>query len=422
MRRRFLITLATALAIALLAVSPAWAESKYKILHAFGRGRDGAGVFAGLGLDPKGNLYGVTTGGGAYGSGTVFELTPGAGAEWNEKILHSFCQGGGRCSDGSLPWDTPVLDPEGNLYDDSNAGIFEMTPGPHGWTFKLIYSGGGSESQDDLALYNAPGIDDLLLDAAGNLYGTFGVGKNYKGAIGELSLGTGGWKEEDIFDFCLHPHNFECLGGSVPEFRLAWDASGNLYGVTTEGGADDGGVVFQLEYSGSAWKEHVLHSFRDSQSDGYRPYAGPVVDQAGNVYGTTAQGGGGAGCEPTGCGSVYRLSKGKNGQWAETILYNFPDYPKNGGGPSAGLVFDQAGNLYGTATGGGDPSCSCGVVFKLAPETGGKWKYTILHRFTGKDGYSPQAGLIFDQDYKHLYGTTTEGGPGNYGVVFEITP
>jgi len=403
MRRRFLVVLATAL----LAVSPTLAKSNFKILHSFAGKPDGGGVFAGLVLDAKGNLYGVTIGGGAYGEGTVFKLAPRAGGKWSEKILHSFCKGGGRCSDGSLPQSTPVLDSAGDVYGSSNIAIFQLSPGSAsatGWSFQVIYNSGS---------------DGLLLDSAGNLYGEWGPGAYGKGDVFELSPGAGGWTENVLYSFCARDG---CPDGDVPEFGLAWDGSGNLYGVTTGGGAYNAGVAFQLEYQEGAWEENVLHSFRGSQSDGYAPYAGPIVDQAGNVYGTTLQGGGGAGCGPTGCGSVYRLSKGTDGRWTETILYNFPHYPKNGGGPAAGLVLDKAGNLYGTTTGGGDANCSCGVVFKLAPETGGKWKYTVMHRFTGADGWVPQASLIFDKGYKHLYGTTTEGGPGNYGVVFEITP
>jgi uncharacterized repeat protein (TIGR03803 family) len=290
-----------------------------------------------------------------------------------------------------------------------------MTPGPHGWSFRLI---DGNSWSDGVSPPDEPGSSDLLLDAAGNLYGGFGVGKEYYGAVGELSPGTHGWEEKNLYDFCLHPDDSLCQGGYLPGYRLAWDAEGNLYGVTLAGGVTRGGVAYQLERTTDGWKEHVLLNFRPSV--GYFPYAGPVVDQAGNVYGTTLQGGGGAGCGPTGCGTVYKLSKSKDGQWAETILYNFSYYPKNGGGPAAPVMLDKRGNIYGTTSGGGDPTCSCGVVFRLTPDGGGKWTYEILHRFTGKDGWVPQAGVIMD-DKGNLYGTTTEGGRGGDGVVFEIT-
>lgn len=195
------------------------------------------------------------------------------------------------------------------------------------------------------------------MDAAGNLYGSFSHGWYKGGAVSELSPSSHRWTERDLYSFCRF---YGCPDGAFPDYQLTWDTAGNLYGVTTEGGSNNGGVVFELEHTTGGWKEQVLHSLRSSSSDGYAPYAGPVVDQAGNVYGTTLQGGGGAGCGPTGCGTVYQLSKGKDGRWSETILYNFPHYPKNGGGPGTPVTVDKAGNLYGTTTGGGYPNCSCG--------------------------------------------------------------
>jgi uncharacterized repeat protein (TIGR03803 family) len=119
---------------------------------------------------------------------------------------------------------------------------------------------------------------------------------------------------------------------------------------------------------------------------------------------------------------VFKLARDSQGQWKETILYNFKR-GKNGEGPGAGLVFDKAGNLYGvTATGGiGTCSVGCGVVFKLSPGSDGTWRYSVLHRFTGQDGANPAAALILD-DKGNLYGTATIGGPRGAGVVFEITP
>jgi uncharacterized repeat protein (TIGR03803 family) len=392
-----------------------WAQtaSKYKVLHSFGNGNDGAGVFAGLARDAKGNLYGATTGGGAYGFGTVFELILEPGGTWSETLLHSFCPGP-HCTDGSSPWDTPVLDRKGRLYDDTNGGgIFQMTPGPHGWRFKVIYPYFGAEG--DLP-QSGPGGGDLLLDAAGNLYGYFTHGQNYNGAVGELSPGTHGWKEKNLFDFCLHPRNGVCLGGNDPGYRLAWDTTGNLYGVTMEGGADKAGVAYGLERTASGRKEYVLHSFPAFSGDGYPPSAGVVVDGSGNVYGTTFEGGNG-----DNNGTVFELSRQPDGHWKETILYDFHNADQDGGSPMGGLVFDKAGNLYGTTTAGGDANCLCGVVFKMTPQSDRKWKYQVLHRFTGADGYDPVAGVVLD-DKGNLYGTTSEGGPAGYGVVYEITP
>ena len=119
---------------------------------------------------------------------------------------------------------------------------------------------------------------------------------------------------------------------------------------------------------------------------------------------------------------MFRLSPDSNGRWKETILYRFPN-PSDGFSPGASLVFDQAGNLYGTTALGGINACAngCGVVFKLTAGSNGTWKYSVSHRFTGSDGANPAAALIIDQK-GNLYGTTTLGGAGGYGVVFEITP
>ena len=131
-----------------------------------------------------------------------------------------------------------------------------------------------------------------------------------------------------------------------------------------------------------------------------------MLDAAGNVYGTTVQGG--KGCDGVGCGTVFELSRDANGKWKETILWDFK-LGKSGTAPIAGLVFDRAGNLYGVANGGGDPNCECGVVFKLTPSGNGQWSYKILHRFIGSDGYDAESTLTIDGE-GNLYGTTVAGG------------
>jgi uncharacterized repeat protein (TIGR03803 family) len=395
MRRTSLIALATVLSTALLAASPAWAKSKYKILYSFTGQPDGGGVYAGVALDGKGNLYGTTSGGGAYGSGTVFELSPGSGGKWSEKILHSFCKGGGRCSDGALPQSTPALDEAGDVYGSSNIAMFQLSPdsaSASGWSFQVIYDSGS---------YN------LLPDSAGNLYGEWGPGKYGKGDVFELSSRSGDWKETVLYSFCSQQ---DCRDGLLPQYGLTWDAAGNLYGVTTQGGANKWGVAFELEHTASGWKESVLYDFPV-----YEPGSSLTFDSKGNLYGTTFQEGP---CD----GTVYQLSPQGKGRWKRTILYHFCNPDKNGGAPTGGVTFDNLGNLYGTASSGGEPNCNCGVVFKMTPQASGKWEYSVLHRFKGTDGIGPGYNLIFDKGYKHLYGTTVEGGSGGYGVVYEITP
>jgi len=158
----------------------------------------------------------------------------------------------------------------------------------------------------------------------------------------------------------------------------------------------------------------MLHDFYTTDGDGAFPEGPLILDSAGNLYGTTDIGG------SSGNGTVYRLTRGSNGHWKETILQNFTG-GSNGFGPSGGAVMDKFGNLYGVTVNGGDSSCGCGVVYKLAPGSKGKWKYTVLHRFTGYDGAQPVATPILDGK-GNLYGTTATGGSGGAGVAFEITP
>jgi len=163
----------------------------------------------------------------------------------------------------------------------------------------------------------------------------------------------------------------------------------------------------------------VLYRFKwvAGGNDGYAPYAPVVFDQTGNLYGTTAAGGSDNRCFD-GCDTVFKLAPLGNGRWKHTTLCSF-HLGQNGNAPFAGLVLDKAGNLYGTTQRGGNSDQ--GVVFKLSPGSNGKWAYGVLHRFTGYDGAQPNAGLIFDKAGKHLYGTASLGGAHSGGVVFEIT-
>jgi uncharacterized repeat protein (TIGR03803 family) len=163
----------------------------------------------------------------------------------------------------------------------------------------------------------------------------------------------------------------------------------------------------------------VAYSFKDDGTDGSQPNAGLIVDEAGNLYGTTYFGG------FHGNGTVFELTPTRDGGWEETLLHNFSG--KDGAGPDANLVLDAVGNLYGTTLYGGSGPCSyngldgCGTVFELTPKAGGGWKEKVLHSFNGNDGYEPSSSLIFDRA-GNLYGTTFVGGSYGAGTVFEITP
>jgi hypothetical protein len=300
-----------------------------------------------------------------------------------------------------------TLDAAGNLYGANQWAIFELSPGADGWRFAVIYAGGCRSN--------------LLLDKAGNLYGPFGRGTGHGGAISEL-IRASGWSLKTLYSFCP---TIPCIDGDSPN-AVVWDSAENLFGTTQLGGkgiTGDWGTVFELSHATSGtWQHLLLHSFQAFQGDGEVPYAGLVLDSAGSLYGTTNTGGKYT-CYNAGCGTVFKLARDSQGHWKETILHNFRQ-GENGEGPGGGVVFDKAGNLYGvTADGGLFGACAvgCGVVFKLSSRSDGTWQYSVLHRFTGSDGAGPADSLILD-DKGNIYGTTTEGGPGGYGVVFEITP
>jgi len=384
--------------------------SQETVLHSFyDKGRGGFGPAAGLISDASGNLYGTASGGGSDGSyGTVFELTPKAGGGWMEKVLHAFDY-----SDGYLPEAGLIFDDAGNLYGTTAGGgahnygaVFELKPGGGGsWTEKVLHSFGGKDGQN-------PEVG-LIFDAHGNLYGTTAYGGAYDdGTVFELTRAVGGsWRERVLYSFDAGE------GMSIIPSGLILDASGNLYGMTGSGP----GTVFELmPGAGGSWTETVLHQFTGGPNDGYGPLGGLIVDAAGNLYGTTGWGGAYSGIF-LGWGTVFELSPATGGGWTEQILHSFNDNGDDGWHPETGVIFDAAGNLYGTTLSGG--AYVYGTVFQLTPTTGGGWTETVLHGFddNGTDGQSPSAGVILDSA-GNLYGTTASGGAYGYGTVFEITP
>jgi len=257
--------------------------------------------------------------------------------------------------------------------------------------------------------YNPNG--DLIFDAAGNLYGTTFQGGDFGAGVAfQLSPQSDGtWKHTTLFEF-----NGKDQGGN-PRAGLAMDAAGNLYGTTTEDGAFGEGTVFELSPSGDGtWKLATILTFNGK--NGAVPQAHLILDAAGNLYGTTTAGGDPA-CDGNGCGTVFELSPIANGTWKHTVLLKFD--VKNGVGSYAPLIFDAAGNLYGTAAGGG--KFNDGLVFELSPQSNGVWRQTTLFTFDGTDGSLPLGGLVFDAA-GNLYGTTANGGRFNTGTVFELSP
>ncbi len=413
--------------VALLVAGTLAVAQEEKVLHSFGGGTDGNEPYAGLIFDASGSLYGTTAYGGGGtdcdgNCGTVFELIPKAGGGWMEEVLHTFDG-----ADGASPTGGLVFDDSGNLYGTTGAG------GAYGdgTVFRLARGAGGKWAETVLHEFCPTGIcrdgaipwAGLTLDASGNLYGTAiaGGGGCYEGCgvVFELTRkADGGWEQKVI-------HAFNGTDGAGPYAGVTLDASGNLYGTTLYGGSGpcfNGGpplppgcgTVFELtRRADGSWKQKVLRSFTED-ADGLYPYAGVILDASGNLYGTTAEGSDG--------GTVFELTPRARGAWKEKVLHNFSDSGTDGTDPTASLIFDAAGNLYGTTNSGGAYGIY-GTVFEMSPKAGGGWTEKVLHSFNnnGTDGYRPGAGLILDTA-GNLYGTTTSGGAYGDGTVFEITP
>ena len=370
----------------------------FEDLHSFGYGdSDGNHPLAGLTFDKAGkNLYGTTFWG--LGDGIVFELRPSKSG-WTESILHTFSGSG---SDGQMPCASLIFDGAGNIYGTTRWGgasglgtVFELTPSKHGWTETILHSFSGNDGQNPCT--------SLTFDQGGNIYGTtYSGGANGDGTVFELSPSQGVWTETVL-------HSFNGSDGQYAEAGLIFDNAGNLYGTTNSGGANGCGAVFELSPSKNGWVETVLYSFTYASGDGQYPYGNLIFDAAGNLYGTTAS-------SLNGDGMVFELTP-SNGNWAETVIHAF-NTAGDGARPEAGLISDKAGNLYSTTAGGG--ANNYGTIFELTPSKG-IWTEAVLHSFTGSDGSYPSAGLIIDNAGK-LYGTTEEGGTTDYGVVFELTP
>ena len=426
----------------------AQAQTESVILTFTGATTTGTTPTAGLVADAAGNLYGVTPYGGkqghycpnSSGCGFVYELSPNGSGGYTQTVLFNFDEG----PDGGFPRSNLILDAAGNLYGVTDLGgyrnkvcnsgsgcgvVYKLSPGSGGWTQTVLYTflnaGDG----------NSP-YGPLAFDAAGNLYGTTEFGGssscvatlgNPCGLVFELTPTTSGSWTESVL------HNFTGGNdGANPYAGVVLDAAGNVYGSASGGNpalckvAFSCGVVFKLSNGSSGWTETVLHTFADGR-DGGTP-GQLTIDGTGNLYGTSQTGG-----DPTctvygnanNCGVVFKLTPTLGGSWKETA---FAFSLWDGGQPQGGVTVDASGNVYGTASVGGILSCTagsgngCGVVFKLTPKSSGGWTPSILHRFAGgTDGVSPIGSLLFDSA-GNIFGTTPLGGADNDGIVYEITP
>jgi len=275
-------------------------------------------------------------------------------------------------------------------------------------TFKVIHSFTGLNGD------GANPYAGLTMDKAGNFYGTTSLGGGTgNGTVFKAAKKGAGWIVTPLYTFQGPPD------GASPEARVIFGPDGSLYGTTYFGGTcGQCGTVFSLKPFPTAcvtalcgWQETVLYNFTGG-SDGMNPALGDLIfDQAGNLYGTTT--GGGA----YGYGTVFELVRSQGG-WTESVLYSFTGR-SDGSQPFAGVIFDKAGNLYGTTAYGGD--YTWGTVYELTP-SGSGWTVNVLHAFQGgSDGANPFGGLIFDQS-GNLYGSNWYAGQYEGGTVFKLTP
>jgi len=279
---------------------------------------------------------------------------------------------------------------------------------------------------------SAPG-GGLTFDTKGNLFGTTAsarTGEAIDGTVFELTpKASGGFTFRTIHTFSQPTGD-----GANPDSAVVFDAEGNLYGTTPNGG-DGCGIVYELSPTkGGKWNENILHKFGSNGKDGCNPSGRLIFDQAGDLFGGTFNGGGGLNnffCN-NGCGTTYKLHLA-NGKWTETVLHRFTGKGTDGWNPSGSLAFDKAGNLWGaTFLGGagdsstcGDPNGGvgfCGTVFELTPKANGTWTESALYSFVdASTGWNPFSGVILDKA-GDLVGTTENGGSALDGTVFKITP
>ena len=328
-----------------------------------------------------------------------------------EKVLHLFNE----VPDGMDLEGAVVADAAGNLYGLAAGGglsgggtpccgvVFELSPPTSSggtWTETVLHEFGSGDG--------AYPFGTLIFDKLGNLYGTT------SGTVFELkppATSGGAWIEIILCDDC----NFAAG-------KLVFDGAGNLYGISRGQYNSLDGAVFELERpasSGGTWTHKTIYTFGSFSGDGYDIW-GSVVLRGGALYGTTRLGG------AADSGTVFKLTQ-IGGVWTETILHSFDPTKGEGATPLAGVIFDTAGNIYGTTTLGGSSNLcggGCGTVYELSPPAfeDGHWQENTLYNFSGADGANPEGELNRDKA-NNLYGTTTAGGPGaSRGTVFKLKP
>ena len=359
---------------------------------------------AGLSADAAGDLFGMTATGGAYGYGAVFELVNNRGGGYTPVTLLGFSNTPGVAgSDSGV-----IADAAGNLFGTIPSGGATGD----GAVFELVNHGGGAYTPVTLLSFNGANgalpSAGLIADAAGNLFGTTAAGgASGDGAVFEIARAGAGYASTPTTLF-----SFDGASGAGPASGLIADAAGNLFGVTPSGGANGYGTVFELvRDGGGVYTPVTLLSFNGA--DG-RFASSLITDAAGNLFGTTSSGG------AYGYGTVFELVNNGGGYTPVTLLsFNGAD----GANPGGGLIADAAGDLFGTTGEGGAysaPGQPRGTVFELVNNRGGSYTPVTLLSFNGADGAGPVGSLIADAA-GDLFGATAGGGAAGDGTAFEIT-
>lgn len=376
------------LAIVLLAIPVTQAQT-FNTVHDFA-GSEGANPLNGLMTAANGVLYGTASSGGAFGNGSIYRISATA------KLTTAYSFKGG--TDGASPQSFVIEDKTGNFYGTTNAGgaygagtVYRLSGTKETVLYSFGAAGDGSSPEAGLAM-----------DGHGNFYGTTASGGlNGNGTVFMLYRQAGVVKEKILYNFGTG------TDGTVPVAGVSLDASGNVYGTTSSGGAYGYGTVFELTKA-SGWKETTLHSFQDSD-DGAVPYAGLVADSSGNFYGAATEGG------SQGGGTIFELTPSGT-SWNFVVVQSVPGWGISG--TFRNLLIDSSGNIFATTH--CDGNYSAGTVYELTP-SGGSWTYTLLYTFTGgTDGLYSFSNLVMRNG--SLYGTTNLGGTSGQGVVFEVTP
>ena len=355
-------------------VAPRAQAQTFSVMYSFAGGSDGANPLAGFIIDRLGNLYGTASSGGSSGVGVVFELSPTG----HEIVLHNFAGG----TDGANPESRLTADKAGNLYGTtysggiSNSGtVFEVTR--KGQESVLYSFKGGADGASPVA--------GLTIDKAGNLYGTTTAGgSSGNGTVFKLavpSVAGGAWTENILYSFGTG------TDGTIPVAGVTFDAFGDLYGTTSGGGTYGYGTVFQLKRSAPTWTENILHDFAMG-TDGGVPYAGVVWDATGNLYGASSDGGAGG---ENGGGTVFELTHTGSG-WIFIVLYDLSGWGISG---SFRNLLLKSGKIYATTH--CDGAYSAGTVYELTQSNGTWTYNSVYVFTGGTDGLYSFSNLVADQ-------------------------